>query len=255
MTGPDKVDPDDWLLDEDEEQQEEAGWGEPAPLPPFPEVTGAGRPATAPSHTVPPDCEAELLALLSAPVEPHENPYIERQLRRISRRAYVPWTDQEDGLLRRLAEAGFEEADLARTLCRQPGAIRSRLVRLTDGDEIARQQKRAERRQRRQERREEQERSEPRVPRGTRVGAATPVPLELVVPHFEAWLALLRAGTRLDVMEGGRVLFSMLPREEEKPGRTETPASSRYWRGAAPPSDPHVTIPPGVRRGRKGKAE
>ncbi len=45
-------------------------------------------------------------------------------------RAYAPWTAEDDDKLRQLFHSGANAADMGAALQRQPGAIRSRLVKL-----------------------------------------------------------------------------------------------------------------------------
>lgn len=45
-------------------------------------------------------------------------------------RAYEKWSDDEDNTLRSLAASGKEEREISELLQRQPGAIRSRMMKL-----------------------------------------------------------------------------------------------------------------------------
>lgn len=80
-------------------------------------------------RAIPPQLVDALETLLNEPVKPSTDARI-LELRKKFRRAYAPWTGEEDILLLQLHEAGFGVADLIAALCRQEGAIRSRLDKL-----------------------------------------------------------------------------------------------------------------------------
>lgn len=129
---------------------------------------------------VPPELVEALTDLLDQPVEPHKDVRV-RELRKRLRRAYLPWSAQEDDLLLALTQAGFTATELSEVLCRQPGAIQSRLTRHQSPPEP------------------QEERPLP----GVQVNR---IPASLVAPHFEAWLALVKAGGRVEVVEGNQVV-------------------------------------------------
>jgi hypothetical protein len=52
------------------------------------------------------------------------------EIRRVSPRAYEPWTEEEDARLVALVQAGENIDRIAKRLQRQPSAINSRIVRL-----------------------------------------------------------------------------------------------------------------------------
>lgn len=61
---------------------------------------------------------------IQAPARVHQSL---TDLRKQFPRAYEAWTREEEERARKLQKEGFTPADIARTLGRQPGAIRSRL--------------------------------------------------------------------------------------------------------------------------------
>lgn len=66
----------------------------------------------------------------TAPTQPSRLPsYIERA-RATHRRAWARWTREEDAQLTSLFQGGDSRADMVQALGRQPGAIRSRLLKL-----------------------------------------------------------------------------------------------------------------------------
>ena len=72
---------------------------------------------------------AEALTLSLVGVGPTYNERLET-IRRDNPRAYEKWTDEEDTQLRQLSQSQMSPNEIARLLQRQPGAIRSRLVKL-----------------------------------------------------------------------------------------------------------------------------
>ena len=76
---------------------------------------------------------AEALALLDSPAS-KKSPlsYEERmaEIREEHPRAYEPWSEEEDADLARFFHSGKTAKQIAETLQRQPGAIRSRLKKL-----------------------------------------------------------------------------------------------------------------------------
>ena len=53
------------------------------------------------------------------------------EIRHVHPRAYEKWSTEEDGQLSELFRGGKSVSEIAKALCRQEGAIRSRLVKLT----------------------------------------------------------------------------------------------------------------------------
>lgn len=201
---------DDWLRNEnwlrDDIPLEDPETTRPDQEPHAEPVETGGAPTWSETPAVPTEVMTALTALLNAPVEPHADARVQR-LRRVSRRAYLPWSAEEDRVLLALSDAGFSLADLTTTLCRQPGAIRTRLLRLIaspDGVNAYRQD-REKRRQHRLERRKE------RRERSPANRTEVDVQLPLVVPHFEAWYALLQGGTAIRVLHGDQHVFTMTP--------------------------------------------
>lgn len=118
-----------------------------------------------------------LETLLNEPVKATTDARI-LELRKKFRRAYAPWTPEEDILLLQLHESGFDVPELKATFCRQGGAIRSRLDKLI-GDRAA-------------------------------AVALRPVPTLTVTAHaeqvnsqFGLWLEAVQKGGQVDIMQGG----------------------------------------------------
>ncbi|WP_216328016.1 hypothetical protein [Deinococcus aestuarii] len=143
---------------------------------------------------VPPELVEEVTALLNEPVPEHKDVRVQ-ELRRHMRRAYLPWSEREDALLLALSKAGYSVAELSDLLCRQPGAIQSRLIKHLGVSAPL-------------------ESPPPSAP-----PQVTRVPVHLVAPHFEAWLALVRSGSRVEVLDGNEVVAVLQAPGEQRPQR------------------------------------
>ena len=130
--------------------------------------------------SIPPELIDDLEAILNEAVPENSDERV-IQLRRHYRRAYAPWTPQEDEVLVRLSAAGFEAPDLVATLCRQDGAIRSRLSKLGVGGA---------------------------PPTSADIGLLRVTP-EMAAQSFPAWLEVVKAGGRVEVVQDGQVVASL----------------------------------------------
>ena len=147
------------------------------------------------------DLPAHLLSIVrrlqTEPMAPHADARVEEK-RRTHRRAYLPWSEEETALLLELQAEDWSEADLSVLLQRQRSAVRTRLERLLTPSEAGRPDA---------PERAVQATTAPRLAQPT----VTRITADLVAPHFPAWLALVRTGGVIQIVEGDEVVAVLSP--------------------------------------------